>query len=146
MYLNQHPAAGIGEMVAGVNTGYGRRPTMGELVPGMFVMPQNPLMKSLAQVNGLPVPDIGGGYGEPGSVAGMGMGLGYPGMGAISDYLNTQTLIYAGLGVLALMVIGGAFGGGYYSGRRRGRGEGAGAGSGESMPTRLRITGSARAV
>lgn len=141
MYLNQHPAAGIGEMVAGVDTGYGRRPTMGELVPGMFVLPQNPLLKSLAQVNGLPVPAIGGGYGEPDSGAGMG----YPGMGAISDYLNTQTLIYAGLGVLALMVIGGAFGGGYYSGRRRGRGE-AGTGGGESMPTRLRITGSARAV
>ena len=136
MYLNQHPAAGIGEMVAGVDTGYGRRPTMGELVPGMFVMPQNPLLKSLAQVNGLPVPAIGGGYGEPDSGAGM---------GALSDYLNTQTLIYAGLGVLALMVIGGAFGGGYYSGRRRGRGE-AGAGGGESVPTRLRITGSARAV
>lgn len=87
---------------------------LGEIVPAYFPMPQNPV--------------------EPGMV----------GMGAVSDYLNNDTIMYAGLGVLAVLLLGGAFGGGLYAGRR-GRGSGDGGGGGSVMP-RLRITGSARAV
>jgi len=134
MFLTSHPAAGTAQMVPGIYAqGRNRRPTIGELVPGMFVMPQNPLLKSLAQVQAYG----SGAYGPSQQPMVDGMG------NVITDSLpDTNTiLMYAGVGLLLLMVLGGGFAGGY----RRGKRAGAGA-SEDAAPTRLRITGSARAV
>lgn len=133
MFLTSHPAAGTAQMVPGIYAqGRNRRPTIGELVPGMFTMPQNPLLKSLAQVQA-----YGSGAYGPSQPMVDGMG------NVITDNLpDTNTiLMYAGVGLLLLMVLGGGFAGGYRRGKRAGAGESAG-----DVPTRLRITGSARAV
>ena len=53
--LTSHPAPGIGEMIPGVYaSGRPRRPTMGEIVPATFRLPDSSLSKSLAQVSGIP--------------------------------------------------------------------------------------------
>jgi len=61
MQLSAHPAPGIGEMPPGVRmTGRPSFMGVGDIIrTGGFTMPENYLMKSLAQVNGVPVTPTG---------------------------------------------------------------------------------------
>lgn len=99
MMLTTHPAPGVDQLVPGVRaTGRSRRPSIGELVPGYFTLPQNPLAKSLAQVQGIPT-SVG-----PSRVAMHGIGdITLPLVGTLT---TSDMITYGAVAVGAFMLLG----------------------------------------
>ena len=105
MQLSYHPAPGVNPlppgMTGGVVTANGttlqltRRPTIGELMPALFSMPENPLLRGLQDARARAAVNYG-------DVGGMG-GLGILGL----DNIDVNTVVkYAVYAALAWMAYG----------------------------------------
>lgn len=86
-HIHMHPAPGLGDLLPGFfvvpnnpikgNTGLGYVPHFGELMPGKFSVPENPIIRGLS----------GCGIPGRGNSCGCGGGCGMGSLGAWQDYL-----------------------------------------------------------
>ena len=114
MQLRHHPSPGFGDLLPGffvvpqnpLSQKAGYIPTIGDLLPSRFAVPQNPLIAAIRNnLSGLSGCGCGGGSGDDTSDTGFINGVAIPGVGGVMDAFSSVNWMTVAIAVGAVVLM-----------------------------------------